>query len=175
MYEVSKVRVIGDNSCVRPDENASRVAGGDEQLSVALSTSLEALSSCLSGGIQQPMITPTIEHIQEWALRQLVLSEQALDRTMFAAVLRLARRAEPPVLTSARAAQLSPSERRVIATVLAHPGRTNKALAAALRISEHTLRNHLASIYDKLGIHRRVELALLGFEPECGCGDCARD
>ena len=34
----------------------------------------------------------------------------------------------------------------------------NEALAERLLISEHTLRNHLTSIYEKLGVSNRLEL-----------------
>ena len=34
----------------------------------------------------------------------------------------------------------------------------NKTLASTLHIGEHTLRNHLSRIYDKLGVPNRLEL-----------------
>lgn len=55
---------------------------------------------------------------------------------------------------------LSRAERKVLAAVLRHKSATNKVIAMSLNLSEHTLRNHLASIYSKLGIHRRMELLL---------------
>ena len=36
-------------------------------------------------------------------------------------------------------------------------GRTNQDIAALLFISENTVRNHLANIYDKLAVHNRAE------------------
>ncbi|HWI14790.1 MAG TPA: response regulator transcription factor [Burkholderiales bacterium] len=59
---------------------------------------------------------------------------------------------------------LTTSERRVVAVVVRHKGAPNKVIADALHISGHTLRNHLASIYGKLGIHRRLELVLYAME-----------
>jgi two-component system nitrate/nitrite response regulator NarL len=59
---------------------------------------------------------------------------------------------------------LSAAERKVVAAVLRHKGSPNKVVAAFLHLSEHTLRNHLASIYSKLGIHHRVDLVLYGIE-----------
>lgn len=44
---------------------------------------------------------------------------------------------------------------------LSADGRTNKAIARALGISPFTVRNQLTSIYDKLGITGRTELAAL--------------
>lgn len=63
---------------------------------------------------------------------------------------------------------LTPAERRVVSAVVRHKGAPNKVVAATLHISEHTLRNHLASIYSKLGIHRRLDLVLYGIEHRLG-------
>jgi two-component system, NarL family, nitrate/nitrite response regulator NarL len=65
---------------------------------------------------------------------------------------------------------LTPAERRVIAAVVRHKSAPNKVIADELCISTHTLRNHLASIYDKLGLHRRLDLVLYTLErrPDLG-------
>jgi DNA-binding NarL/FixJ family response regulator len=63
---------------------------------------------------------------------------------------------------------LTAAERKVVAAVVRHKGSPNKVVAAFLHLSEHTLRNHLASIYSKLGIHRRVDLVLYGIEHKLG-------
>jgi DNA-binding NarL/FixJ family response regulator len=39
-------------------------------------------------------------------------------------------------------------------------GQTNKDIAATLGISEYTVKHHLTSIFDKLGVYNRVELVL---------------
>lgn len=53
---------------------------------------------------------------------------------------------------------LTAKERRIISAVKAGTGAPNKVLAQHLFISEHTLRNHLTSIYDKLNVSNRLEL-----------------
>jgi len=63
---------------------------------------------------------------------------------------------------------LTAAERKVVAAVVRHKGLPNKVIAASLHLSEHTLRNHLASIYSKLDIHRRVDLVLYGIEHKLG-------
>lgn len=69
---------------------------------------------------------------------------------------------------------LTPAERKVIAEVVRFRSAPNKVIAAALEISTHTLRNHLASIYAKLALKRRVDLVLYAMErrldrhPEAG-------
>jgi len=55
MYDNSNVRFMRENPYVRQLENASRVAGGDNQLAAALSTSPTVLSQWLSGEAPPPM------------------------------------------------------------------------------------------------------------------------
>jgi DNA-binding CsgD family transcriptional regulator len=52
---------------------------------------------------------------------------------------------------------LTPSERRVAALVA--QGRTNREAAAELVLSEKTVESHLSSVYRKLGVRSRSELA----------------
>ncbi|EJL76460.1 LuxR C-terminal-related transcriptional regulator [Variovorax sp. 2RAF20] len=59
---------------------------------------------------------------------------------------------------AAKLASLTQKEREIIRVVVAGSGASNKALAAKLFVTEHTLRNHLTSIYQKLGVTNRLEL-----------------
>jgi DNA-binding NarL/FixJ family response regulator len=63
---------------------------------------------------------------------------------------------------------LTPAERKVVAAVVRHKSAPNKVVAAGLHISEHTLRNHLSSIYGKLGVKGRVDLVLHAMEHRLG-------
>lgn len=54
--------------------------------------------------------------------------------------------------------RLTTRERRIVACVVEHSGDCNTALADRLCIAEHTLRNHLSTIYQKLGVRNRLEL-----------------
>jgi DNA-binding NarL/FixJ family response regulator len=53
---------------------------------------------------------------------------------------------------------LTEREREIVAIAATHAGANAKAIAEMLFISEHTLRNHLTSIYDKLQVANRLEL-----------------
>ena len=66
--------------------------------------------------------------------------------------------APPPTPEQQRIATLTLREREIIAVMAAHAGATAKAIAQKLHISEHTLRNHLTSIYEKLDVANRLEL-----------------
>ena len=54
---------------------------------------------------------------------------------------------------------LSAQERRVVELVV--QGKTNKQIAAALELSEKTVKNYLSNAFQKLGISRRGEAAAL--------------
>jgi DNA-binding NarL/FixJ family response regulator len=53
---------------------------------------------------------------------------------------------------------LTTKERRIIDEVVDGNGAPNKVLAKRLFVTEHTLRNQLSSIYQKLGVTNRLEL-----------------
>lgn len=55
-------------------------------------------------------------------------------------------------------ASLTERERQIIVGVASNAGATARTIAETLHISEHTLRNHLTSIYDKLDVANRLEL-----------------
>lgn len=57
-----------------------------------------------------------------------------------------------------RVDSLTEREHEIVRTFVTRPGIDNKTLASNLHICEHTLRNHLSRIYDKLGVPNRVEL-----------------
>lgn len=58
----------------------------------------------------------------------------------------------------ARVASLTAKEKVVIKAIVHSGGHTLRDTARLLKISEHTVRNHLASVYSKLGVANRVEL-----------------
>jgi DNA-binding NarL/FixJ family response regulator len=55
-------------------------------------------------------------------------------------------------------ASLTVREADVVRTLVTKPGADNRKLADSLNMGEHTLRNHLSRIYDKLGVPNRLEL-----------------
>jgi DNA-binding NarL/FixJ family response regulator len=58
----------------------------------------------------------------------------------------------------AKIASLTDREREIVSVAASHAGANAKAIAEMLHISEHTLRNHLTSIYDKLDVANRLEM-----------------
>jgi two-component system nitrate/nitrite response regulator NarL len=72
----------------------------------------------------------------------------------------LSRWKSDPAIDPARQklASLTSRELAVIHTLVTGPGADNRTLAGSLHIGEHTVRNHLSRIYDKLGVPNRLEL-----------------
>jgi len=57
-------------------------------------------------------------------------------------------------------ASLTSREREIIDVMIRQGRSTNKQIAVHLNMSEHTLRNHLSSIYSKLEVENRLELVM---------------
>ena len=66
---------------------------------------------------------------------------------------------DPVVSRMRKADALSAQEERVLALVV--EGRTNKEIAAALGLSDKTVKNYLSNAFQKLGITRRAQAAAL--------------
>jgi len=60
----------------------------------------------------------------------------------------------------AKIASLTSRELEIIDVIIKQGRSTNKQIAGHLNMSEHTLRNHFSSIYSKLGVENRLELAM---------------
>jgi len=64
-----------------------------------------------------------------------------------------------PNAEQAKIASLTDREREIVLLAANHPGASGKTLARMLNISEHTLRNHLTSTYNKLNVSSRLEMS----------------
>ncbi|MES2977136.1 MAG: response regulator transcription factor [Pseudomonadota bacterium] len=67
-----------------------------------------------------------------------------------------------------RRESLTSREKKIIEMIVEGRGALNKTLAERLYISEHTLRNHLTSIYHKLGVGNRLELYVYALKHQLG-------
>lgn len=63
-----------------------------------------------------------------------------------------------------KAASLTEREQQIVAAIASNIGKPGKTIADTLHISESTLRNHLTSIYDKLGVANRHGLLAYAFQ-----------
>lgn len=63
-----------------------------------------------------------------------------------------------------QANSLTEREQQIVAAIASNVGKPGKTIADTLHISESTLRNHLTSIYDKLGVANRNGLLAYAFQ-----------
>jgi two-component system, NarL family, nitrate/nitrite response regulator NarL len=87
---------------------------------------------------------------------ELCIDAQAMGRVF--SQLTSPKKAARPDPEAARIATLTQKERQVIRAVVEGSGAPNKTLASRLFVTEHTFRNHLTSIYQKLEVANRLEL-----------------
>jgi two-component system nitrate/nitrite response regulator NarL len=70
-------------------------------------------------------------------------------------------RPSTPPKGPARKFRLTQREMQVVAAVA--DGETNKGIAERFRVSEDTVKHHLSSVFDKVGVSSRLELAVFAF------------
>jgi two-component system nitrate/nitrite response regulator NarL len=116
-------------------------------------------AAAVEGGVRGVVYTDQAPEMLFKALRKVHAGEVWLERSSFVALFERRRRHEAsPELAKIRS--LTKREREIIIEV--GKALKNRDVAERLAISEATVRNHLTSILDKLGLTDRTELALFG-------------
>lgn len=114
----------------------------------------EAISAGAAGYLLKDNDSATLAS----AILQVAAGRSVLDPTLAGQVMRMVARG-PEVGAADKINALSPQEQRVVA--LLTDGRTNKEIGAELGLTEKTVKNYLATVFDKLGITRRAQAAAL--------------
>jgi NarL family two-component system response regulator LiaR len=84
-----------------------------------------------------------------------------LDRAWTGGLSNMANHERPHIVADSeqeKLARLTPRERELIRTIASHPSDKYMTIAQRLGISEHTVHNHLSSVYHKLGLINRIDL-----------------
>lgn len=95
------------------------------------------------------------------AIRKVYEGEIWLDRSATGRIfleLSRSKAAEAQNPEQRKIASLTPRERQIVVEIGSDAAAGSKVIAERLHISEHTLRNHIASIYEKLEVSSRLEL-----------------
>jgi DNA-binding NarL/FixJ family response regulator len=124
-------------------------------------TDPEAHRGAIRAGVSGIVLKQQAGEVLRKAVRRVHAGELWADRSTTALVLEELRGGlgrQDPDSDMARVGSLTVREREIVAHVAR--GRGTQKIADALGISEKTVRNHLASIYSKLGVSDRLELAL---------------
>lgn len=97
------------------------------------------------------------------AILAVASGRSVLDPSVADQVVRMMKRG-PEASPADRIRALSLQERRVVA--LLTDGRTNKEIGDELKLTEKTVKNYVATIFDKLGIQRRAQAAAIFTEAQ---------
>lgn len=133
--EIAKIIFL---TSVDPDSVVSAFRAGAQGLFCFANSSLQLLCKCIQ----------SVHDGQVWASNQCV--GYLVDAVSQISTLR--------VVNTNGATLLTPREEQVVALVA--DGLGNRAIAAQLGLSEHTIKKYLFRIFDKLGVSSRVELVL---------------
>jgi len=116
---------------------------------------LEAMQSGVSGLVLKEAAAVNLVE----TVRRVQRGERALEPTLVSRALdRLSQREEAKKIVEV----LSKRETEIVKMVAS--GLRNKEIALKLNIGEGTVKTHLHTIYEKLGVHGRVELAMYAIE-----------
>lgn len=117
----------------------------------------KAVLAGASGVVQKEASAETIlTAIEKVHAGQIWLDRIATGRIFFEFSRENAAQAADP--ERAKISALTDREKEIVAIAASNAGANAKTIAQMLYISEHTLRNHLTSIYDKLDVANRLEL-----------------
>lgn len=153
------VLVVND---ARPQDFGSLCARtGARVLLVTHSAEDHWLDSAVMGGVRGVVRTGEPPAALLKAIEKVHEGELWIDRSATSRIfMEMARQkaAERNDPERSKIATLTARERQTIAAVASDAAAPGKVIAGRLCISEHTLRNHLTSIYNKLGLSNRLDL-----------------
>jgi len=139
-----------------------RLPDGTRSLLVTSQTDVDLHGRAIELGAMGIVLKTQPAQVLVKAVRKVHAGELWLDRAEAADLVgRLTRRRIVRESDSSRIESLTARERHIVARV--SEGLKNKDIAARLAISEATVRNHLTSILDKLGLSNRFQLAVYAF------------
>ena len=167
-----------DSSPKRPDVILVDIDGGTDSLLPVLSPSVprgtrvvilasaldeHSLALAFRHGVTGAVLKSEAPEVLFDAVRQVHAGQVWLDKSSTTQlVVGLSEAPQTVSREARRAAALTPRERQAVALV--GEGLTNANIASTLTISQVTVRNHLTSIFRKLRLSSRFQLALYAFK-----------
>ncbi|GAA0509625.1 helix-turn-helix transcriptional regulator [Pigmentiphaga daeguensis] len=140
---------------VRNAEVALRTRGGDV-LDCLLSAETATINgqACVLVAIQDITDRKRGEEELVAAIDAVMQDASWFSRTVIEKLAQI-RRPQDTLASTAALSELTPREYEVLGRMC--QGENNEQIAAAMRVSPNTVRNHIAMLYSKIGVHRRSD------------------
>jgi two-component system nitrate/nitrite response regulator NarL len=136
-----------------------KISGGARLILVTGMNDPTALQKAVEDGVVGVIFKTQPPETLIKAIEKVYIGEVWLERSLIANVLVRLSRSQPVVKVNQETTSInSLSEREKEVVKLIGQGFKNKRISSELCISETTVRHHLTSIYDKLGVSDRLEL-----------------
>ncbi len=142
---------------------------GSDAKSILLTASADRaqMVEALTLGARGIVLKESATELLYKSIRCVQNGEYWLGRDRFSDVLAALRRSAAPG-EALPASTLTRRELQVVAAIVA--GASNRDISAQLGMSEQTVKNHLSSIFDKVGVSNRLELALYAIHHKLASG-----
>jgi two-component system nitrate/nitrite response regulator NarL len=140
-------------------QKLTRTSNCSRIILLARSDETQALVKAVQEGVLGVVLKTQAPNILFKAIQKVHAGEVWIERSMMANLITGLNNSQNYIALDPQVesiAQLSPRERQVIQQI--GQGRKNSQIAEALCLSEATVRHHLTSIYNKLGVSDRLEL-----------------
>jgi len=119
----------------------------------------DGVLDAMQGGVSGLVLKESAAQLLVQTVKRVMRGERALEPSLVSNALdRLAQREDARQIVEV----LSKRETEIVKMVAG--GLRNKEIADKLSIGEGTVKSHLHSIYEKLGVHGRVELTMYAYE-----------
>ena len=122
----------------------------------------QQMAQALQLGARGVVLKDTATEVLLQAIRAVDAGQYWVGRESVASLVETLRTLAPVPAAPTRNYGLTPRELDIVAAIIT--GSSNKQIAQQFSISEITVKHHLSSIFDKLGVSSRLELALFALE-----------
>jgi len=144
-------------------EALHQIAGSHPDLRIILLLTVDAerqqIINALKMGVHGVVMKRAPLETFAKSIRMVMAGEYWIPRSNIPDLIRALQGERPEPSTKQRPLNLTARELEIVRAVAA--GYTNKDVAQRFSISEDTVKHHLTSVFDKLGVSNRLELAIL--------------